>query len=836
MGLMALHRKGITGLLGLLLLSSFSFAEDWTSFPIGPFQGLNNRDNSFAIGSNQSQDLLNVDLTPGGKSVRKRKGYGSAFTLSVTTSPVHGVYDFFDANGNEISLFFNDTRMTAAGSGGTLTVLFSTGPVGATYQCTDSLGFAYCVNSNRNTLTKTNGTLSGTSSIISVASTGTMVATAVTRLAMAGFSDAPSRIDFSADTDFNTWGSGSLGSSAVQVTINAPGAKITHITYAFGKLIWFKDTSFGFIIIGNEPLQTDWVVKTVAYDVGTNDNSSVYREGILYFRGKDGYIYAFDGNTYERISREIAGTISTSQSRISGAWVQTTQSDWASGAYFPTTYIDTDTVSGTLQFTFPDSFESLRDGTLSTRNVWTTYCYTGCGTSTVISNGNLVLTSTNSLDQVARTNYPTKSWSPSTTFYIYLTSITSNSTINQSIFTLVISSIGNSSNNPTSLNNEFFFRWVSTIPGTFFFNNIGNSQGDVFSSKVQDGYTLYPATLSVNISASNVVISHNGILIKEFTHTFPSNPMYTYLDYYWGTAASGSMRIDQYGVVPETGTYLSPVNNAPNLSSWDTFTADYQSYAGSQSFYMRSSTNAFTQASSTPAWTVQTSGSIPTISTGTYFQVKQEATLLNYLSLSPKLNSISVNWNEGSATDKSYATYFNDQIWFSVAAGTGATTNNRILLYDMLNKAWLIYDIAANGFYVKQNSLYFGSATSGYIFKFGDSDNDNGSAINSYWKSKDFFGVDPFKSQELANISIVGKTVSNSTMTVTYTLEGSTSTSFSIPLYSQSTLFRRQNRNISSGTTANVFNVKIGNNSADQFWEVFAIQLGLRPKTWNVSQ
>jgi hypothetical protein len=43
--------------------------------------------------------LLNVDVTPGGRSVKKRRGYGLSATLAVTTSPVHGIYDFYDASG-----------------------------------------------------------------------------------------------------------------------------------------------------------------------------------------------------------------------------------------------------------------------------------------------------------------------------------------------------------------------------------------------------------------------------------------------------------------------------------------------------------------------------------------------------------------------------------------------------------------------------------------------------------------------------------------------------------------------------------------------------------------
>ena len=129
-------------LLSLTLLSlSFARAEDWLPQAIGPFLGLNNRDNSYAIPAANASDLLNVNVTPGGKSVYKRKGYAAAFTLAIATSAVHGIYTFFDSGGNTVDLYANDTRLNASVSGAQPTVLFSNGPNGATYQCTDSLGF-----------------------------------------------------------------------------------------------------------------------------------------------------------------------------------------------------------------------------------------------------------------------------------------------------------------------------------------------------------------------------------------------------------------------------------------------------------------------------------------------------------------------------------------------------------------------------------------------------------------------------------------------------------------------------------------------------------------------
>ena len=131
---LSFEQKQPVGNLKKLLLSSLlllalvpAYAEDPAVQIIGPFGTLNNRDNSAAIPDNMAQDLLNVDITPGGKSFKKRRGYGQAFATTITTSPIHGTYEFYDTSGNDITLAFNDTYLTASVNGASPTVVYSTG-------------------------------------------------------------------------------------------------------------------------------------------------------------------------------------------------------------------------------------------------------------------------------------------------------------------------------------------------------------------------------------------------------------------------------------------------------------------------------------------------------------------------------------------------------------------------------------------------------------------------------------------------------------------------------------------------------------------------------------
>lgn len=304
-------KKIIASLLLFLAVPLFA-GEDWQAIPIGPFGTLNNRESSFAIQANQAQDLLNVDITIGGKSVKSRKGYVAFSSFTPSTSPIHNVSFFFDQSGNDVALAFHERKIDASLNGGAFSTIYSSGTNEAVYDCSDYLGFNYCANSARDGLFKTNGvTVSNVNTIIS---SGTMVTTCPTRLAMAGFSGLKaSEIDFSADTDFTTWGTGALGSSPVQLNVTSNGSRITHLTYAFGRLMWFKDNSFGYVLIGNQAAQSDWVITTVSNNIGTLDNTSVQDpQGNLYFRGQDKHIYRFDGSQAVDFSQEIIGTISSS--------------------------------------------------------------------------------------------------------------------------------------------------------------------------------------------------------------------------------------------------------------------------------------------------------------------------------------------------------------------------------------------------------------------------------------------------------------------------------------------------------------------------------------------
>jgi hypothetical protein len=207
------------------------------------------------------------------------------------------------------------------------------------------------------------------------------------------------------------------------------------------------------------------------------------------------------------------------------------------------------------------------------------------------------------------------------------------------------------------------------------------------------------------------------------------------------------------------------------------------------------------------------------------------------------VNDFSFNWYEGLASDKAYMTYFNDAIWFSVSSSSSSSTNNRIFYWDLLNGAWLIYDIPANGFQIENNALYFGSPTTGNIYKFGGVTTDNGFSINSYWRSKTFFApstLNPYQPPSFEDAMVQKEFVqsdfvlgeSSTTMLYTYTLDSSTSTTFSMTAFDSKASLIQRNFLLPIGKIGKYYDFKIGDNSSVTAWRMMGHRVHYNALNW----
>lgn len=957
---------------------------------IGPFGGLSTTLDPSTIPASNAQDLLNVDITPGGKSVKKREGLALDTTLTYSSSVVHGAYKFFDSNGSEVRLWGQDAGIYASVSGANY-VRVATGTVGATWQCTDYLGFAYCVSSSRDTPVKTDGTTTGTSYQGTIPA-GTMIASTPERLLVSGVSGQAQRIYYSGASNFTDFTVGVLTSSSSYEDVTAPGSAIKHIAYRCGRWLWWKDQSFGFLIGTN---QTNLDLVTVSDYVGTFDNTDVYDSGITYFRGSDNQFYTYDCSTVKRFSEDIIPTANSANRRKSNSWTQTSQADFQAGSITPANQLSTTitvgdvttssfsvsassaayasksvsnlTFSGTnilistnaVEISNNDletsgfsnwsnlsgwtqvgatassnadctvtpksgSLQALASGAAGsddlTLSIWDASSNLGLSTTTVAwaAGGCTFVERTISASGLARrmvklhlaigspaSALETDSfisngadvliWTATQrngavgivhTAYVDLVHNTPKSDITSGYYVSQAFNTGFSSPSVTGTQgwtvNEYtpYFELQTSSYASAGFLKITGSSGTVAQA---NQYVRFVSSLNVtgtndaltSVAYATIVSSqlfNTGFsscttqLQAAWTSAIGSTPTFTVKHSSWtsGTQVSvltststnaitngyllvsssftssldntAQSSIDNLTVLARSsGTFRSAVKNAPSITSWNTLTeTDTTVGASSITYYYRASNTSFNSTDvSTPVWVSMTKNSVPPSIVAQYFQARADY-YITAATESASTSDFTFNWYEGNAADKMYGTYFNYGIWFSVSLGTTTSANNRILRYDLLSQAWTLYDIPSNGFLIYNNNLYIGDATVGKTYKFGGVNSDNSVAINSYWRSKPFFGSSPFADDELRTSSFYCKQSSGTTLSVTYTLNRSSSTTYSINLYDSRSAVIRHARNFVGGALANVFDLQFGDNSTNPGWEVFAGEVAYMSKPWSV--
>jgi hypothetical protein len=915
----------------LVALGPLAYAGDITVTNFGG--GLNTQDTPAEIDPSMAQDLLNIQIQPGGASIYKRDGYGLFQTLG-STQAVHGGYHFQQVGGNDVQLWGSSTTLFSSVNDAAF-VKVGTGTLAATWQCADSQGSAYCLSSSRDTAIKTDGSVANTT-YQSAIPLGTMLTFTPLQLVVAGVSGNESTIYVSGQNAFTNFTIGVLPSSPFTEPIASPGSRITHLAYYFGKLFWWKDQSFGYATFTN---QNDWQLTIVSNQIGTLDNSDAFwnssgfdsgtkfsgtaqanaikSPGGIFFRGQDNHFYVYDGYYLTRISRPITPTATGASRRKANSWTQSSQSDFQTGISSPSTGLSytvspgnvivssfqavenssTQWTSGSTNQTtiFPSSF------TLSASTIT-------AGNTNILNNGfesgssNWTLTSgavSGAITGVNCTLNPRTGsglygysglFSPGATFEVSLRTCSAGTALNTATFTQVNSSctyttrtlsvsgatvgqsvkirICNTTDNPACDLADYSQCFVNSGTNITFYtasdqtrtafpqlyavvlDDITNGRSVTTGAFTSQVYNTGLATATYSISQLNWVTAGSTPTFALQTSTASTGAFSSILTSS-GTSAVGNQFVRYASTISigaadtslvyfssitmlarSTGTYFSAVDNAPNLSSWGSFgVTDAVTGISSITYFTRASTGAFTVLSSSPVWVLQTKNSMVTASTGTYMQARADF-YLSAATETPTMNDFSFNWFEGTAADKAYITYFNDAIWFSVSAGTAASTNNRIFYWDLLNGAWLVFDIPANGFQIENNSLYFGSPTIDSIFKYGNVITDNAAAINSYWRSKAFLGADPFVQNEFTQADFVlGE--SSTTLTYTYTLDSKTSTAYVITAYDSAASLIQRDFLLPVGKIGKYYDFKISDNSSNPAWRLMGHRVRYVPLNWN---
>jgi len=223
-----------------------------SSFVMGAGMGFGN--------TSEAQDLLNVDVSITGNSVKKRDGYGQYKSLG-TGAGLHGGFHAFNSAGSDYQLWGSSTSLYSIVSDGSPTQLISSATVAATWDCTDTQGYSYCVNSSRNMYVKTDGTTINQYS----SPLGTMVESTPDRVIVAGVSGSPNTLFVSQANTFTNFTVGVNPTDAFTEVIASPGSQLTHSRWGWGKLLWWKDASFGYFDFDDADVSPSWMSNTYPF-------------------------------------------------------------------------------------------------------------------------------------------------------------------------------------------------------------------------------------------------------------------------------------------------------------------------------------------------------------------------------------------------------------------------------------------------------------------------------------------------------------------------------------------------------------------------------------------
>lgn len=280
-----------------------------------------------------------------------------------------------------------------------------------------------------------------------------------------------------------------------------------------------------------------------------------------------------------------------------------------------------------------------------------------------------------------------------------------------------------------------------------------------------------------------------------------------------------------------TGTWTSAETYLSNdLSTWGLLQSS-ETTAGlaTWTYKMRSST--YSGGTASASWGSVTNNATIGIATGAYIQA-QATNSFPVSTDTAKINSLTVNYNEGAEAESSCAEVYEGRYyWFGQSEG--GSENDLGYVLDS-NLAWT----KLTGLYVRSatildGNLYTGdslTSNGGFVRMQDTGTNDDGTAISAYWQSKDFL---------LASDEIM-KTVSD-----VYTTFVGADTSVDLTLYGEGTAVDTWSLSLSTSTPYEVhkchiltsdgseraghFNVKYAHSDADSGASILGFRFYWQP-------
>lgn len=395
-------------------------------------------------------------------------------------------------------------------------------------------------------------------------------------------------------------------------------------------------------------------------------------------------------------------------------------------------------------------------------------------------------------------------------------------------------------------------------------DNIDIPAISTFTSRIFD--TAFTTPTSGPFKSTQTLPTGTAITYALRTSTSPNNDLWgsydivvpparptAYTNRYWQykITLKHSNLVESPGVIgasliiATTGQYrMQCIQPNSSISAWGTFSCAQTIVGnGSEVFYATSALTCAALPTTPPVnnagdtqsgWTAQTNNATVTIATNTAVYIGWRS-LLPSATDQAQVDSCVLAWNEGTPSQPAWAVYdsVKNAIYWTTTINSGGYAN-RLLKYDRNLEQWFPMSIQAQAPSVINNSLYFGSASSGTWNLYGGVDSDNGLAINGYRVSKDVGADSPFVGKSFKSISVLSRNNGSGSLTGTWTLSNAQTGSYTISLSTGAGIsYARSNFLIPFASPQQFLNVKVGNNSSTPF-EVLGIGIKWQVLPWKV--
>lgn len=699
----------------------------------------------------------------------ERNGYAKRDTTVLGgVKPVSGLWKFLDTSGSEWIISYSSRTYYKNTVGGTPTAF---GPVTTTNQIPVA-----AINSGK--IAFTDGTdnlwwFNGTSTgAVASAPKGKLIAPWRTRFVIGNVSGSLTTLYYSGDDDITNWVLG--GNPTDPFTRLIGGANNgQYIRCLYGV---YQDA----LIIGTQYSlwaqagtdQSDDVVRNISSEIGCLDNGSIREfDGSLMFLSARGLeeMQGFLINYVAEPIRDLTDVlVKNTQSQHFN--VQTTQADWSAGTWDNNVYVDTITVPGNLQFTFPDLFSTYRDGTSGTKPVWSLYNSSlGSSTGTISSNGSQ-LQFLNSGGSLGRVNLKSQELLPDfksgVTYYLELDTLPVDASNTSRCYITLRPTT--TAFNPDSSTDPFMMDIRSTT--TLRANITELFVGGVSKTPLSGDFS-FPVLMQIYLATTTYAITVNNILQSSGTHTATTGKQYLYIGYFNG-GASNSMYIDNFQVFPETFTFTSqPFSIGSLATSWGPVTITDVRPNGNDITYQFGSTN--TATSGTTNYAAISNGGIPSVDLNLYASFKA-VFYQSTGSVPASLFDFQTAWSEGTAPPLASIVY-DRRYWLSFTTNTASGAfDDTVLLYQRNRTFSILKGINASSFSLWRDLLYFGNSNStGYVYQFDTGNSDDSANINSLIVSKSYDGGFSSREKDLRNLFVeyLGSSTYTGSIAVTYDLD-----------------------------------------------------------------